>query len=279
MLNIANKIDPAIATLFDQLNQVHQSLGLPYVVVGASARDLLFVYGYGAKIQRATADVDFAIEIADWTTFYALKKHLCEAGFREARNVQRLFSPTDMPIDIIPFGGIEDEKTEVAMPPDGDFVMNTLGFQEAFDNAMIIRIQDNPVVDIPVVTSEGLILLKLIAWTDRISSKRTKDAKDIYYILQNYEEIPEVQGAVYTENNGEIIESYGWDVKLASAHLLGQRARHIAREPTIKVLTELFRTGVNSLDLELLSYEMLERHHEGQERCAELIQAFVNGFV
>jgi len=39
---------------------------MPYVVVGATARDLVLHYGHGAAIRRATQDVDFAIEVPDW---------------------------------------------------------------------------------------------------------------------------------------------------------------------------------------------------------------------
>jgi predicted nucleotidyltransferase len=33
--------------------------------VGASARDIVLHYGYGARVQRAIADVDFGMQIGD----------------------------------------------------------------------------------------------------------------------------------------------------------------------------------------------------------------------
>jgi predicted nucleotidyltransferase len=33
--------------------------------VGASARDIVLHYGYGARVQRAIADVDFGMQICD----------------------------------------------------------------------------------------------------------------------------------------------------------------------------------------------------------------------
>jgi predicted nucleotidyltransferase len=76
LLNIAGKIDPETVAVFDVVSRCVADLGIPYVLVGATARDLLLHYGHGAKIQRATADVDFAIEIPSWAAFDALKDSL-----------------------------------------------------------------------------------------------------------------------------------------------------------------------------------------------------------
>ena len=63
LLNIAGKIDPGTVTIFEIVNRAIAELNMPYVVVGATARDLVLHYGHGAKIQRATQDVDVAIEV------------------------------------------------------------------------------------------------------------------------------------------------------------------------------------------------------------------------
>ena len=48
-LDISGKIDPQTAAVYGAVGKAAQQLGMPYVVVGASARDLVMHYGYGAK--------------------------------------------------------------------------------------------------------------------------------------------------------------------------------------------------------------------------------------
>ncbi|MES9856486.1 MAG: hypothetical protein ABW166_07785 [Sedimenticola sp.] len=78
LLNIAGKIDPDTIAIFETVSQAMAELEMLYVVVGATARDLVLHYGHGAKIERATHDVDFAIEVPSWAAFEALKDKLCE---------------------------------------------------------------------------------------------------------------------------------------------------------------------------------------------------------
>lgn len=61
LLNISAKIDPALANLCAIVAECATQLQIPYLIVGATARDMVLHYGYGAKIQRATADIDFAL--------------------------------------------------------------------------------------------------------------------------------------------------------------------------------------------------------------------------
>ncbi|MEA2079708.1 MAG: nucleotidyl transferase AbiEii/AbiGii toxin family protein [Pseudomonadota bacterium] len=215
LLNIAEKIDPQTVAILETVSLVATELGMPYVVVGATARDLVLHYGHGARIERATRDVDFAIEVPDWKTFDALKRKLTEHGFRQTRASHCLMSVTGIEVDVVPFGHIEDHQAAISWPPRGEITMNVLGFQEACDSAEWVRIQDKPAIDIPVANPIGLVLLKLIAWIDRAADVRRKDARDIGYLLSSYEKIPEVTGTLY-EDTG-IMETYDWDLTLAAS--------------------------------------------------------------
>jgi len=44
------------------------------------ARDLVLHYLHGAEIQRATMDIDFAIEVPDWSAFNTIKKQTARRG-------------------------------------------------------------------------------------------------------------------------------------------------------------------------------------------------------
>lgn len=276
LLNISGKVDPRICEVFDSIDRVLTELKIQYIVVGATARDLVLHHGHGAGIQRATDDVDFAIEVPDWNAFAIIKNMLCEKGFRETKAQHRLISPADMIIDIVPFGDIEDEQFSIAWPPKGEVIMNVLGFKEACDNAEWVRIQEEPILEIPVVTPVGMALLKIISWTDRVRDLRNKDAKDISYLLSTYELIPEVKDILYTET--KIIENYDWDITQSAACLLGQRARNIAKENTVKMINALVENGFDKSNLELLTEEMCTHIDNEFERKHQLLFVFIDGF-
>ncbi|VAW78978.1 hypothetical protein MNBD_GAMMA12-3248 [hydrothermal vent metagenome] len=239
LLNIAGKIDSQTVKLFESVCLVTSELALPYVVVGATARDLILHHGHGANIQRATSDIDFAIEVSDWESFALLTNSLCRKGFKPSKVPQRLLSPDNIPVDIVPFGRIEDPEASIAWPPDGDVVMSVLGFQEACDHAERVRIHNAPVIDIRVATPPGMILLKLIAWIDRAVDMRIKDAKDIAYLLSTYEKISAVVDAGYDDSNIVHMESYDWDVTQTCSFILGQHAKSIAGKATRKEIVKL----------------------------------------
>lgn len=275
-LDISGKIDPRIVAVFGSVSNVLTELKMPYVVVGASARDLVLHHGYGAEIQRATEDVDFAIQVPDWNAFNTLKNKLTQQGFSETKEQHRLKSPTGTLIDIIPFGEIEDKQATIAWPPTGEVIMCTLGFQEASDNSEWVKVQSEPEITIPVVTPVGMILLKIISWTDRSADCRNKDAKDIAYLLSTYEVIPEVKESLYAKP--QIMETYDWDITQAAACLLGQRARKIAKEKTATMINALAKDGPGKLNLGLLVEEMCTHIDNEFERKQQLLSAFFDGF-
>lgn len=277
LLNLSGKIDSSTVALYQSVSEAAAGLGMPFVVVGASARDIVLHYGHNANIQRATADVDFGIQVSDWSAFKALKQTLMDNGFKETRTQHRLISPDDMQVDIVPFGQIEDDESNIAWPPDGDWVMSVLGFQEACDNAEIVRIKDEPPIDIPVATPEGMAVLKLIAWTDRTADMRRKDAKDLLYLFTTYEKIPAISNVLY--ENQDLMESYDWDIELASAYQLGIEAEGIAEDQTYNAIAKLFDGEHDTLSVETLVEEMCEQIDRDYERNEALMNAFIDGFL
>lgn len=277
LLNISGKIDPSLANLCAIVAGCATQLQIPYLVVGASARDMVLHYGYGAKIQRATADIDFALQVPTWDAFATLRNALIANGFSETKAVHRLIGPDNWPIDIVPFGGVEDEKANIQWPPSGDFVMNVLGFQEALNNANIVRLRDTPVLDVPVASPEGMAILKLIAWTDRAADVRNKDAKDIAYLLTTYGNIPAVSDQLYGETT--LMELYGWDITLASAHQLGINVKQITLPQTYSAISEVINQQHPKLPLERLLNEMGGNTAHQYARNEALINAFSAGFL
>jgi len=62
LLNISQKIDSTFLTIFEALDAAAGEVGIPYFIVGATARDMVLSMGYGIDISRATADIDLGIE-------------------------------------------------------------------------------------------------------------------------------------------------------------------------------------------------------------------------
>ena len=156
------------------------------ILVGALARDVLLRHAHGVDTGRATMDADFAIAVADWNDFQQVKDRLLAGGaFKPAgRGVHRL-EHRDIPwIDLIPFGGLERRDRTIAWPPDGEPVMNVLGFQEAGATAVVVRLPGGQ--QVVTVSLPMLAALKLLAWEDRGESVGDRDAEDLMVILENY---------------------------------------------------------------------------------------------
>lgn len=109
-LNSSGKIDPGSLAIYATVTAASASLDLPMLIVGAAARDLALHYGYGARIKRATLDIDFAVQVPYRQAYDQLRAALKEPGFTETKIHHRLLSPEDLRVDIIPFGTIEDKE-------------------------------------------------------------------------------------------------------------------------------------------------------------------------
>ena len=81
LIDLTGKLARGPVEIYTLVHQISQELGIPYLVVGAMARDLVLVHGFDAKIERGTKDVDFGINVPSWEHFHALKERLLEAGF------------------------------------------------------------------------------------------------------------------------------------------------------------------------------------------------------
>ena len=100
--------------------------------------------------------------------------------------------------------------------------MNVTGFNEALEHALQVTISDKPTISIPVASPVGIAILKLIAWLDRETDIRKKDASDIKYLINTYHKIPNIENSLYSDEDGRnFLEKQDWDVSKASAIKLG----------------------------------------------------------
>ena len=73
LLNVSGKISPFEVEIFDTIHHAVSELGISYLVVGASARDMVLHHAHGVDVIRATGDIDFAIQLESWDEFIVLQ--------------------------------------------------------------------------------------------------------------------------------------------------------------------------------------------------------------
>ena len=250
------------------------ALEVEFLVVGAMARDLVLVHGFNSKIERGTRDVDFAINVSSWNEFNSLREALLKSGYRaDPKEVQKLYlecsDKSQWEIDILPFGAIKDANSSIAWPPDQDTEMSVLGFEEAEQSALQVRISKDPEIVVKVASPAGMSVLKLISWLDRDSNKRKKDAADLRYLIKTYTNIPEILNAIYEEGQ---MEEQDFDIEKASAMKLGLDAARLASQETKEFLRKTLFDDEQKF--EVLIREMAESSHSSLEECRDWIAIF-----
>lgn len=229
-------VAPLTVAVMREVDVLMKELKLTYFVCGAMARDILLQHIYGIDTGIATADVDFGVATENWEQFENIKARLTATGrFEPAKKLaQRLYYKVNAnsigyPLDIIPFGGVENPRNSIEWPPDMDEVMNVIGYEEALANTVEIQVENEFVV--PVTSLPGLALLKLFAWTDR-GNRDPKDALDLVTLLRTYHEAGN-QDRLYSEEF-KLLEDAGFDPVAASPKLLGKDVRNIAKPETLE---------------------------------------------
>lgn len=276
MLDLSSKIDEVTADLFVLIDQVANKMGCEYLVVGATARDLVMHHGYGAPVRRATQDLDFAIQIVSWEQFETLMKQLGAHGFTKGKMPQRMMSADGIPIDLMPFGAVANDESNIHWPPSGEVEMDVTGFDDATNCADRVIIRRNPTIQIPVASTQGLTLLKLIAWSDRVANLRVKDALDLAYLIDNYERVEQVGGRIYDIDG--LMAQYEWDNDLGSAHLLGVDTAAIAGPNAKARIVAIIDSNLQEETPNYLVEEMCTRLDEEYEKKLNQLSAFANGF-
>jgi len=208
------------------MDAASRRLGLDCLIVGATARDLLLEYARRLKPVRATTDIDFAVAVADWDRFAALRDALLATGRYDAsRQAQRLIRRHDdgltTELDIIPFAGIEDDAHDIRWPPGFETVMRVAGYADALAHAEQFQLADDLIVRI--ASAPGLALMKLFAWEDR-RHEDDKDAVDLGILMRDYGSTL-APDRLHEEGAAEAAD---YNVTHASAWLLGRHCAMLA---------------------------------------------------
>jgi predicted nucleotidyltransferase len=250
-------------------------------VAGAFARDLLLMHVHGFNHSRATRDIDIGIAVRAWTDFERVRNELVRTGkfsvvrdiahrlrFRESRD-----SP-GIPLDVVPFGGVEDRQGMLHWPPGRTEVMSVAGFDEALKGAEEVRITHE--LSIRVASLPGQTLLKLAAWLDR-RDQTPRDAQDLFFLFRRYGDAGN-EDRLYGEK-AALFEASGFDIELAGAALLGEDVRQIALPANYQRLTTSFASPeLRDRFLTHVSSGTALPEEDRAERAQTIIDAFFSGF-
>ncbi len=186
LYDISGKIDPDFIDVLSEVKNVADCLNIPFFLVGATARDFILEHCHNIKSPRMTQDIDLGVKVPNWEKFKALSEALLATGnFTKGHEKQR-YVYKSIYIDIVPFGPIAGKDREIKWPPEDDTIMTTLGFEEAYQHAITVRVSKAPELDIKIPTIPGLAIMKLISWNENYP-ERKKDAEDLLFIMENYE--------------------------------------------------------------------------------------------
>ena len=194
---------------------------IDFLVVGAIARDLLLHYGHGVPIARATTDIDFGLAVAGWEEFQKIRDTILSSEHFTSGQPgnHRLVHRGGVPLDLIPFGGVERDDGTIMWPED-DSVMGVLGYAEARASAVDIQLPDKQ--SVATVCLPMLAILKLMAWSERHTYTPRKDASDLFLILSNY--LNDENTKRLYEVGTHLFESEEFDYQVAGAWLTGHDA-------------------------------------------------------
>jgi len=216
------------------VKEIAYSLRIPLFVVGAAVRDFMLEHCYGIRPRRMTRDIDLGVEVAGWDQLNQLKVSLVAGGqfSQDEREPQRLHCGS-LIVDIVPFGPMADKDIRISWPPEHEAFMSLLGFEEAFEYSITVRLGSDPYLDIRVPTLPGLALMKLISWEEKYP-ERGKDAEDLLFIMQEYEDAGCLDRLFGEEQ--DILSEEDFDVRSAAIRLLGRDMARTAYRDTLKAV-------------------------------------------
>ena len=205
-------------------------------------------------------------------------KLIADADFvPDTPRLHRLHMPSSgVPLDIVPFGGVEDRNRRIAWPPDGATVMSLLGFAEAFHAAPFLELA--PQLPVRVTSLPGLAALKLLSWCER-GRETDRDAVDFWLILRNYGD-PCHRERLLLEDD-ETLAAEGHDVSRAGARLLGMDMSRILGDKVTTLLSGMITTELDDTRPQRLLNVALKHTVTEDEytQLHELLQAVAQGLT
>src|SRR4030043_2478243 len=279
LFNLSGKIEKPVVDTLHILKKVADSLGIPFFVIGAFARDLILKHGYGIEPRRKTGDIDLGVEVASWEQFKTLFESLIATGqFCLTPDEQRLRCGTIL-IDILPFGPITDKDKKISWPPEHEIIMSMVGFEKAYEYSITFRLSSDPEPDIKLASLPGLAIMKLVSWKEKYPDRK-RDAEDLLLMMNKYEEAGNSE-RLYEEDL-PLLQEEGFDTKLAGTRLLGRDMANISDPRTMLMVKGILDAETEELSQYKLLTNMIRETGMSHTRFDELLAQLMKlrqGFV
>jgi len=207
---------PYFKETFNCIDEVMRELQIPYYLIGVGAIALELLKE-GIKPSRGTKDIDFAVMISSLNEYEKISAALSVRGFRKVTAPWTFYSAQyKVAIDLLPFGEIEENYTVNFNERYID--LHVLGFREVMEEAVQVEIEEK-IANIPPLP--GMVILKLIAWSDRPEA-RENDLSDILKIIQHYYNL---KCDEIVEKHYDTLDQDPFDQLLIAAEVLGRNSR------------------------------------------------------
>lgn len=234
--DLRGKIDLAYLEALEEVDFKLRSISQEYMLVGALARDLNLLSLTGVLPQRATRDIDIAMDVDSMDAYTVATESLGEPTQTEHR-----FFVKGIEVDVVPFGAIQQGFTVEF----SDSVLDVSGFSEAFRSSVSFRLSDS--LTVKCVSLPMLLVLKILAWRDR-RLHTIKDADDIRTILESVD-LTDFSGDSYPDETALKLVDY--DLSTVSSVLMGMEAAETVLDATADALMDIFRSSYEDLKIDL----------------------------
>ncbi|SDB80363.1 Predicted nucleotidyltransferase [Raineyella antarctica] len=210
-LDLTGRTDvPVREEVIAELVALSRRAGLDILIIGAAARDLVVHAPVGAAAARVTLDIDVAVAVGGPGGFTKFT-----ADLERARGGEHTFVVFGVEVDVIPFGGIEENRS--VMFSDGH-QLDVNGIAEAFRSSVEVRLPAGTQVRVASLPAQAV--LKVLSWRDRRYSS-TKDARDLQGILSVSSEGPYGDSAW---DDAAALAATDHDIILAGPYRVGRLA-------------------------------------------------------
>lgn len=195
--------EPVLAELASALGD----LDIPFLVIGAAARDLAIHARQGATAVRATLDLDIAVAVDSSAEFEAIGARLPRSP-----HVPHRFDVLGTEVDVVPFGPVESGRSICFA---NDHRLDVTGLAEAAATSLPVLLPGGALVR--VASPAAQTALKVLAWRDR-GHGHSKDALDLFTILAAMSEHP-FDDEVWADTRA--LEATDHDIRLAACYRTG----------------------------------------------------------
>tara|TARA_R110002096_G_scaffold363535_1_gene556682 strand:- start:530 stop:1369 length:840 start_codon:yes stop_codon:yes gene_type:complete len=264
---------PYFKEVFDCIDEVMIKLNVPYYLIGASAIALKLLKD-GIKPSRGTKDIDFAIMIASIKEFEAIVEELGNYGFKKVEAPWTLYNDNfNIVIDLLPFGEIEEKFTVNFNNRYTD--LHVLGFSEVLQDTEKVQIEEK---SIQIPSLQGMVILKLIAWSDR-PEERDTDLYDILRIIEHYFDLS--YDEIMEHHHDTFIEVETFDQLKIASRVLGRKASqflNVSEEISNRILKTINDNVVDPKNSAIAKQWIKDKEWD-LEYAVEILEEFKLGLI